>query len=201
MKIISKFKDYYDYLKGIYGEDPKLILERVNEISPTIRFQDLTVLTFIIGGKLIQIYYNGEHFYFGEDLKQFDESTKYRKKKGHYTLPIGYINGRKNNMYVADSVKEGFDYINEKYKCPVLYRSDSWYCNDVSEKDFMAFPYLASTPITRFIPAEDVYKWLSEYIARQLDKSLEVIPNQTDVQKLENKGFDKINSFRPNIKQ
>ncbi|ULJ60456.1 hypothetical protein [Wielerella bovis] len=24
MKIISKFKDYYDYLVGIYGEDPAL---------------------------------------------------------------------------------------------------------------------------------------------------------------------------------
>lgn len=28
MKIISKFKDYYDYLQGIYGQDPKATYER-----------------------------------------------------------------------------------------------------------------------------------------------------------------------------
>ena len=27
MKIISKYKDYYDYLQGIYGVDEKLILD------------------------------------------------------------------------------------------------------------------------------------------------------------------------------
>ena len=31
MKIIAKVKDYYDYLKGIYGEDPKLVLNRIKE--------------------------------------------------------------------------------------------------------------------------------------------------------------------------
>ena len=28
MKIISKFKDYYDFLQGIYGVDPLLVLDR-----------------------------------------------------------------------------------------------------------------------------------------------------------------------------
>lgn len=30
MKIISKFKDYYDYLVGKYGEDPILVFDRRN---------------------------------------------------------------------------------------------------------------------------------------------------------------------------
>lgn len=28
MKIISKFKDYYDYLIGVYGQDPLKVLDR-----------------------------------------------------------------------------------------------------------------------------------------------------------------------------
>ena len=28
MKIISKYKDYYDYLTGIYGVDDKIVLDR-----------------------------------------------------------------------------------------------------------------------------------------------------------------------------
>ena len=34
MKIISKYKDYYDYLSGIYGEDPLKILDR-REVDPS----------------------------------------------------------------------------------------------------------------------------------------------------------------------
>lgn len=31
MRILSKYKDYYDYLTGIYGEDPLLV--KGNKIS------------------------------------------------------------------------------------------------------------------------------------------------------------------------
>lgn len=200
MKIIAKVKDYYDYLKGIYGEDPKLVLNRDQAFVSSKVFNELSIITFIIGGKLVQIYFNGEDFFFGEDLKQFDTSKKWTKKEGYYRVKIGYLNGRKNDVYIADNVKEGFDYINEKHNCPILYRSDDWHCHNVLNESFTAFPLLTSTAITKFIPAEEVYKWLSEYLAKQLDKSLDAIPHLTDTQKLENKGFDKIVSFRPHIK-
>ena len=51
-----------------------------------------------------------------------------------------------------------------------------------------------------FIGAEEIYIWIQEYLSKQLDESLNKISILTDIQKIENKGFDKINSFRPNIK-
>lgn len=34
MKIVSKFKDYYDYLSGVWGEDPLLTYVRKSEYTP-----------------------------------------------------------------------------------------------------------------------------------------------------------------------
>ena len=56
MKIISKYKDYYDYLVGTYGEDPKLILDRregfiLSKDSTECKYQ------LYICGKIIDIYY------------------------------------------------------------------------------------------------------------------------------------------------
>lgn len=198
MKIISKIKDYYDYLSGVWGVDEKIILNRRGEFVPSTP-KDLSVLTFIIGGNLIQIYFDGISYYSGEELKQFDQSTKYRRKIGYFAVPIGYINGRQNNVYISDNIKSGFDYLNEKYESPIIYRDDSWHYNDVLEKDFSAFPILSSTPITKIVDAVDIYRMISEYLSRQLDKKLEAVPNLTDVQKLENRGFDKLSSFRPNF--
>ena len=196
MKIISKIKDYYDYLSGVWGVDEKIILDRRGEFTPSIP-KDLSVLTFIIGGNLIQIYFDGVSYYFGEDLKQFDQSTKYRRKIGYFAVPIGYIGGRQNNVHISDDIKSGFDYLNERYDSPIIYRSDNWHYNDVLEKDFSTFPILSTTAITKFVDAVDTYRMISEYLSRQLDKKLEAIPSLTDVQKLENKGFDKLSSFRP----
>ena len=39
MKIISKFKDYYDYLLGKYGSDPKCVFDRTKKIETAINHQ------------------------------------------------------------------------------------------------------------------------------------------------------------------
>lgn len=200
MKIISKYKDYYDYLSGVWGEDPKLVLERTKEFvwnSPSTRSK--YVLTFVIGGNMVQLYYSGENYYFGKDLKQFDESTKWSKKEGHYRVNIGYIDGRQNYMYVVDGVKSGYEFLNDKYKCPILYNSESWYCSDITKEDFSTYPLLSSTPITKFVDATDVYRWIQEYLAKKVDQSQARQDNLSDVQRLVNKGFDKVTSFRPKI--
>jgi hypothetical protein len=199
MKILSKYKDYYDYLSGVWGEDPKLILERKGEFVVENSNHigcDMYVLTFIIGGNMVQIYNNGEDFYFSKDIKQFDTSNKWYKKEGHYRVNIGYINGRRNNMFIADSIKSGYEYLNDKYNCPIIYNCKSWYCSDVTKEDFSKYPLLSSTPITKFVTSQDVYRWIQEYLAKKIDQSQARQDNQTDIQKIENKGFDKIKSFR-----
>ena len=200
MKIISKHKDYYDYLSGVWGLDEKIVLDRRGEFIPNSP-KELSILTFIVGGNLIQIYFDGKSYYFGQELKQFDQSKKYNRKESYYSIPIGYIDGRKNNVFVSNDIKEGFEYLNEKFKSPIIYRLDDWHYNNLLEKDFDVFPLLSTTPITKFVEATDVYRMISDYLSNQLTKKLEVITELTDIQKLENKGFDKIISFRPKIAQ
>lgn len=200
MKIISKYKDYYDYLSGVWGEDPKLILERTKEFiwdSPSTKSKH--VLTFVIGGNMIQLYYSGENYYFGKDLKQFDTSNKWNNKEGHYRINIGYEDERQNYMYAANGVKSGYEFLNDKYNCPVLYTYTIWHCSDITKEDFSTYPLLSSTPVTKFVDATDVYRWIQEYLARKVDQSQARQDNLSDVQRLVNKGFDKVTSFRPKI--
>ena len=196
MKIISKVKDYYDYLSGIWGVDDKIVLTRTNEFRMNQPI-DLSIHTFIIGGNLIQIYFDGNSYYFGEELKEFDDSTKYNRLDGYYRIPIGYKTGRQRNVCVAKNIQSGFDYLNEKFNSPIIYRCDSWYYHDVTTENFNIYPILSSTPIPRFIDPSDAYKMISDYLSRQLDNKLENIPTLSDTQKLQNKGFDKLSSFRP----
>lgn len=56
MKIISKYKDYYDYLVGIYEIDEKLVLDRTKFDVPSYS----NVVTFYICGKCIDGYYDAK---------------------------------------------------------------------------------------------------------------------------------------------
>jgi hypothetical protein len=70
MKIISKYKDYYDYLVGIYGVDEKLILDRTDFVL-TSKLTNKSKVTFYICGYIIDGYYIDGKFYYGSDLEQF----------------------------------------------------------------------------------------------------------------------------------
>lgn len=197
MKIISKYKDYYDYLSGIYGVDPKLILDRREGLhDPISKYEHekskTGKITLIICGKLIEGYRFENKIFYGQDIKQF-QNTKNSK---HNNLDYPYITISDNSWsrykdytYALEPV-EGYSNITEKYECPVLIKS-GW-------NSFTKFPKLSELDLASFIPAEEMYKMLCGYLAGKIDKQQNIISNLTDVQKLENKGFDKITSFRPN---
>lgn len=100
MKIIDKKskKDYYDYLIGIYGEDPMIVLDR----RECVNMNDILGWNFpnqeenkrinlFIGGYKIEGFlagiksphYNGGKIYYGENLKDIDDynslEENYRK--------------------------------------------------------------------------------------------------------------------------
>lgn len=205
MKIISKYKDYYDYLSGVWGVDPNLILDRDNFV-PKLSGDDLRIISFVIGGKLCQIYFDGDDYYFGEDIEQFDNTNSrskfysYFKKEGKYRVSIGYKNGRKNSAYIVDGIKEGFEWLNEKFDCPILYKTESWLPREHENSDWKKMPLLSETPIVKFIDATDIYRWISDYLAKQLDKKQDILTKVTNSEKIINKGFDLKKSFRPNMK-
>src|ERR1019366_5578082 len=73
MKIISKYKDYYDYLQGVYGVDEKIIYERIDGkkslYKPVFTPNKLETFVFAICGYIYVVnIYNGK-FYFGQDVK------------------------------------------------------------------------------------------------------------------------------------
>jgi len=204
MLIISKYKDYYDYLTGIYGVDPKLILDRREGYSnPIDRYKsDLDKehkITLVICGRRIEGYRYQNKIYYGQDLIQFKnhENSKWDDIKWDYITirKERYQNERRGSHYnikLALQPVEGFDIINKQYNCPILIE------NGLNNYD--KFPKLEELNLASFIPAEQLYGWINQWLAQQIDEQQNIKTNLTDVEKLENKGFHKITSFRPNIK-
>jgi len=64
MKIISKYKDYYDFLQGTFGIDEKLILDRTK--FHKIELSDYDKITLVIGDLVIEgLFVDGSVFAFG----------------------------------------------------------------------------------------------------------------------------------------
>jgi hypothetical protein len=202
MKILSKYKDYYDYLTGIWGEDPKLILDRRNgNPKPLGEIYDFEKdksykITLIICGRLIEGYRFQNKIYYGQDLIQFKntENSKWDQiDYPHITIENGNKWFNKRDTLYALKPVEGFLDINKKQNCPILIKH--------SNNTYTEFPKLEELNLGSFINPEEIYIWVQEYLSKQLDESLDKIPLLTNIQKLENKGFDKKYSFRPNIKE
>lgn len=81
--------------------------------------------------------------------------------------------------------------------CPIIL------CKSISYRDepreIMKYPKLEDLQLGSFIEPMKVYQMISEWLAKRVDE-LELTTTTTNEQKIENKGFDKKTSFRPNMK-
>lgn len=199
MKIISKYKDYYDFLKGVYGEDPKLILDRREGIVPPSS-PSVGKYTLYICGRKIETYWDGNRFWYGKDLENFAEKPRYtwHKPKEYECVYIPskklYSDREFSSEWYATEILKDEKNLNIKNNCPILTAS-GWNDDIITE-----FPQLSFYNLGSYIPPEEIYQWLVTWLAQRVDESQQRQDNLTDVQKLENKGFDKKTSFRPNIK-
>jgi len=199
MKVISKYKDYYDYLAGVYGMDERLVLDRTNFGTPL--YTDF--VNFYICGKQIDAYFDSTEnkFYFGEDLKIKFPKKEIKKSRWGIT----WLNERDDNYIYLNSNKvrygakistviiEDKKKLNEKLGCPIL-------CNTIgvtynSAPAYTLFPKLDETGIAKILPPHDIYMMLCEW----LGKEKEIIDKRNDEEKLLSAGFDKKISFR-NVK-
>jgi len=196
MKIITKIKDYYDFLIGVYGEDPKIILDRRETEGETV---DGHFMLFI-GGKKIEGFVKDKIIYYGDDLKLIESSPE-TSKYWYNATKNGYTRVLSNNYHeeICNYITDDLDNYNDRYNCPILLGL----VNNRSRKptNFSKFPTLKVLCLPSFVSPELVYQWISQWLAIQLDKELEIKNDLSDIQKLENKGFDKKTSFRPNIKK
>lgn len=203
VKILSKYKDYYDYLSGIWGVDPKLVLDRREFKHPEFFAHHPEVIQLYVCGKLIEGFWDGENFYFGEALSKFGEIKKPHSwffsraehGKGRYVefyfQPNTNIPLARNERYqiLVESVDDYKKY-NLAQNCPILMN------NRYSRDGFYRYPILSKMNVSSILKPEVIYQMLVDWFSER-NNELEKRPdNQTDVQKLVSKGFDKKHSFR-----
>lgn len=230
MKILSKYKEYYDYLSGIYGEDPLIILDR-REGRVVKEHMASEKITLYIGGYKIEGYnpkpeskhYNGGKIYWGDELKAIDdyeslEETYWRARTKHRTDPLRkYYHNKhsvdwdlrssdltRDDVTFIDLNKNGSDclfrhklmpdskHINDKADCPIIYKSTA-----IVE---IKYPSLTELNLNTAIKPDDLYRMIYEWLSNKRTMAENHVDNLNDIQKLQNKGFDKKTSFRPNIK-
>lgn len=205
MKIISNFKDYYDYLIGQYGIDEKVVYERIcstetddqkgwnktgiykpqHSLEGTVYSFDILAVCGII---YCHYYYNGKH-YFGIEAQDYIPK---KIKRGLYendihthsdlmkSIPSESMFNYQTNVHLRKTN------LNEKENCPVLILDRD--CKYAQVKN----PKLLDFDFGKMLSAEECYVQINNFLSREKP----VIDNRTDVQKIVGKGFDKKTSFR-----
>lgn len=214
MKILTprNNKDYYDYLTGSYGIDEKVVYDRRQfNILKTLDspFFSYSLLDNDSRKKEIRT-----TEWVGQHRKRV---IKLVAAEMHCMLEVGlkwYF--FKIERYLDDSDNVNIDWAIIKTKeiskhqhigstpmsfFTAYYVYGSWRKDDldirVEKPSSISNPILTGTPITSFIPPEEIYANLYSYISSLND--VEFTDTRTDVQKAESAGFDKKTSFR-NIK-
>lgn len=225
MKIISKHKDYYDYLQGIYGIDELMVYDRRRE--NLIRHQDVVYLSdrdkvvshqFAICNKMWTFYeYKGKTYHTVEELVKLD--TILRKSGDERDEFLRYGSWSRYGKNALESAKiryaevNGETNVNKEVRQPVLIRSrggeftvtkvkinkgyyvTEWYDTDKKESSSWSVPILKDFGLPSYYKADQLYQDISSFIAWTKDNP--EIPNkQTDKEKLKSHGFDDKISFR-----
>jgi len=192
MKIIGKYKDYYDYLSGVYGVDEKLVLDR-RKYSPITYIPSVTTVeTLLIGEYMIQGLWVDGVCYFGDSVEEFSNQNR----SVIYTTEMGYDkskywvipNGKYSNMYCLEDV----EYLGDK--------SPTWHHDTPimrGYKNGSPFPILKEYGVASFLSPERVWLMLSEWLSKRITK-YEEHEEPEDKIKIVSSGFDLKTSFRKN---
>ena len=209
MKILGKYKDYYDYLQGIYGVDPLLVLDRRYDHIEIRRPDEetknkLISKSFFVADKKYNIYYyNKTAYYTLEEIVHLNEILEENKQtEDMITMPWKYNLGRNYWSYKDKEIltqewwneQNGKTFaINKKRRIPVLM------CTNLGPRRKTEISYspciLKQWDFHKVMTAEEVYREVSTMLGYFVDHP--VIPNkQTNMEKLLSHGFDKTKSFR-----
>ena len=199
MKIISKYKDYYDYLIGIYGVDEKIILDRTEFES--FEILESKIITFFICGKTFDAYFYlpEKRFIFGQELLD-----RFPRGKDRYFKWMSKRNKARENTYVSiyDEVYKRFynahpliakdsEKINEKLNCPIICCISSVYLYN-GTRNYVKYPKLSDLGIQKILPPQEIYLMLAEWLAPKDN----IEDKMTDKEKIVAAGFDLKTSFR-----
>ena len=193
MKILSKYKDYYDYLQGIRGMDEKVILDRSEGKSVKEEFpKDGDKHVFIICGERYEIFYYNGKYYTNDQLKSQGKQAVGASNYGYKIHDYVPETVKKKKWYFKwdfNERKEDYSYI----KCPIVKATG----RDTGRyNDFIEFPKLSDFNFASIISPEEMwnllYNWQSQVPEHE--------SNQTNSDKIVSHGFDLKESFRPKMK-
>jgi len=207
MKIISKYKDYYDYLQGIYGVDEKLILDRTEGTSKMFpKHTGLHIL--VVCGKVLEYVCFNNKYYFNKDIEQFNETKvlNWRVEERLKPKPSYIINPEINfkNFWNFEKIYYptlSYD-IHNIYpelkelskKCPIfLYHKNS-------KTIWQEFPSLLELGVNKEIEAKEIWIMLSEWLGNRITEQEPIVPVGDDKVRILSAGFDLKTSFRGNQK-
>jgi hypothetical protein len=194
MKLISNFKDYYDWVIGAkFGIDPLVVYERIpgshgwrgksevwkkeglfRPVHVTIpeHKEPETYHLHVCGTSYIVTHYRGD-FYFGKDgLECYDKPV---------SKALDWLSQGRDQYGMHHHLTD--TPLNRKYNCPVLLEHTLSMYRNVRLSDFS---------LGSILPAEDLYIRLVEFLTYEKP----VTDDRTDVERLQSKGFDKKISFR-----
>lgn len=192
MLIISKYKDYYDWLVGKYGIDKHIVLDRrKGRVKKSYELKSMDsfnrpsydqIKVAICGTLYSGVYDHKGKFKWNEEI-----ATIGKVKKSYYGAKVEKVHWqRKDFTFLPEPTT-----INQENNCPIVFVSG--YRN----QNHANFPYLKQLGISNWYSADkiymDVYNWVSK------NKEEVAVDNRTDIEKLQSRGFDKVTSFR-NIK-
>ena len=182
MHIISKFKDYYDYLQGIYGIDKKLILDRT-DFSPIPYIPSIICTSsIIIGDYLVEgLWYKG-NIYYGKEIEKLGIISNSNYSFGIDTDKRYLVEGNVSVLKKPILLKNSPAY---ESKCPILIKKWNGYDKN---------PILKEYSFHKVYSAFEIWTMLSEFLGKLNDNHTQAI--QTDKEKILSHGFDLKSSFR-----
>lgn len=212
MRILGKYKDYYDYLQGIYGVDPLQIFDRRYE-DMLIRKPDeeglkkLISKRFFVAGKSYDMhYYNGKSYYTLDELNELNQILRKNKQQDDCISMPWKFNYNKKKWWKAKSdnslTQEWWDdiqgkdtNINMKARNPVLVASIKKFRQRMKISNDYTPCILEQWDFHKVLTAEEAYKEISAMISYFVDNP--EIPNkQSNKEKILSHGFDMKKSFR-----
>jgi pentatricopeptide repeat protein len=177
MKILSKWKDYYDFMVGKYGMDPLLLYDRRNKGDLVLPFKDhraeKTVYYIAVCDMVFRAYCRNGKFLYGS--KAFVQMVEDR---------LHTWDDKPDDMPLPDGVLVGFTLsnVNRRFDCPVVVSTSYGF----PEKWTMQNPKLSLFDFGKVVTPEKMWMLVSEFLSREKHMG----DSRTDKMKKEARGFD-----------
>lgn len=207
MKILSKYKDYYDFQAGIFGEDQHLVLDRREGGTKTALDED-TVVTLFVGNKVVQGLFKDGRFYWGkQEMEPFAQKAFDTKRKSAMWWSVNSnpnmlsfeLNrpGRTVWQYAYHLEPDDISNMNE-YLIPEYEKWCKPYAISLLVEGVGVFPYpkLDEIVVNRIIDAKTVWLILSDFLSLQKQEAEKTVPIGNDKLRIQSHGFDLKTSFR-----